>query len=123
MSRVAPNPRPAAAATADGLTLRGGIVDLVNTLIKLENNVTDLAQLRQIQRLLRVFDPLLKEVLYQRINNATADFKAAANGLVKAETDAQAALTDIKQVAAAIQTATAAAKMVDKVVGLIGDLL
>jgi len=104
-------------------TLRSGLVDLMNSLTKVGRNTTDLQQQRDIERLLLLLDPILDDVIAQSINNSTDDFKAAIKALAQAESDAQAAITDIKKVASTIQSATAAAKAVDKVIGLIINLI
>lgn len=97
-------------------TIRGEISDLVNDLNKLRNNIDDLDQRENIQKVLRVLFMLWEEVIRQQLDPNTSAYKFALKSLGEAEKAAKDAIGDINKVAEAIKSAAKAAKAIDEVV-------
>lgn len=104
-------------------TIRSGISDLVNVLNKVRNNTTVAQEQIDLQKIINALFILWQQVIFDQMDKADADYKAAIKSLNEAEKVAKAALKDLDQVVDAIKTATAAAKAVDKVVNFAIKLL
>jgi hypothetical protein len=97
-------------------TIRSGIGDLVNVLNKVRNNTTVAQDQIDLQKLINVLFILWQQVIFDQLDKTTEDYKDAIRFLNDAEKAAKTALKDLTKVAETIETATAAAKAVDKVV-------
>jgi hypothetical protein len=104
-------------------TMRSGISDLVNVLNKVRNNTTVAQEQIDLQKIINALFMLWQQVIFDQLDKADPDYKAAIAALNDAEDLAKAALKDLKQVVDAIESATAAAKAVDKVINFAVKLL
>lgn len=97
-------------------TIRSGISDVVNALNKVRNNTTVAQEQIDLQKIINVMFILWQQIIFDQLDKTAPNYTVAIKSLNDAEKSAKAALKDLKQVANAIKTATAAAKAVDKVV-------
>jgi hypothetical protein len=104
-------------------TIRSGISDVVNVLNKVRNNTTVAQEQIDLQKIINALFILWQQVIFDQLDKASADYRAAIGSLNDAEKVAKAALKDLDKVADAIKAATGAAKAVDKIVKFAVKLL
>lgn len=104
-------------------TLRGGISDLVNDLVKIANNTTNASQQTELQKLINALMILWQQVIFDQLNTTTPDYLSAINAIGVAKESATEAKKDLDKVVDTITKATQAAKAVDKVINFAVKLL
>ena len=104
-------------------TLRSGISDLVNDLVKIGNNTTNADQQTALLKITNALIILWQQVIFDQLNAQTNDYKAAVASLDDAKAAAAAAKKDLDGVAQVIKEATTAAKAIDKVINFAVKLL
>lgn len=107
----------------DPKTIRLGLVDLSNELLKLLWKAKTARDSRSIERLLAQLNTQLMSVLRIEISKNTNDYRRALKDLGNATRRAKQAVKDIKKITDAIKKAAQAAKVVDKVLGAAADIL
>lgn len=108
---------------ASTTTLRSGISDLVNDLVKIGNNTTNADQQTALLKITNALMILWQQVIFDQLNAQTSDYKTAIASLDDAKAAAAAAKKDMDGVVQAIKKATAAAKALDKVINFAVKLL
>lgn len=104
-------------------SLRAALVELLNNLHRLSRQAEELETKLTIRKQRRVLNALLDEVIEQEINHNTRDYKTALTDLNAADKAAKDAIVDQEKVASALEDIVQAAKAVDKVVELFGDIM
>ena len=107
----------------DAKTIRLGLVDLSNELLKLLWKAKTARDSRSIERLLAQLNTQLMSVLRIEISKNTNDYRRALKDLGNATRRAKQAVKDIKKITDVIKKAAQAAKAVDKVLGAAADIL
>jgi hypothetical protein len=118
---MAPPKKPQAVAAlpaVDSDTLRGTLSDAVNELHKLIELAPDEETEEALRRQRAVYFALWEEVIRQKIDQMTPDYRDAIKSLHAATQAAAEAKADIDKVAAALKKAATAARAVDKIVKL-----
>jgi hypothetical protein len=104
-------------------TLRSGISDLVNDLVKIGNNTTNADQQTALIKITNALMILWQQVIFDQLNAETSNYKDAIASLDDAKAAAAAAKKNLDDVAHAIEKATSAAKAIDKLINFAVKLL
>ena len=104
-------------------TLRGNLVDLVNTLVKLRLNCTDVVERRKLRQTIKMLRTVLDEVLEEELDRNDADYLVALGELQSAVKTADSALKEVRRTSEAIEEAVRAVKAVDKIVEFFSPFL